>query len=361
MEQDQALLDYQMKYCSTILQKLKRNPSAFPFLEPVDPVKYGIPDYPLKVKFPMDISTIKKKLDTKMYSSPSSFNSDIKLMFNNCYIYNHPDSEVYIMGKNLEQNYDLLFNELPVEICKKRKRPEINLERSKRIIRSGDTINIDEYEFCIDLINNILQNKYKTFTWPFLEPVNSNLLPQYYEIIKNPMDLKTIKDKLDNKMYQNIDEFTNDLKLIVDNCHKFNDSGSEVYRCGSELNELINLLLSKYEPKDIKGRILELKKKISQYTKECKMLENKLKDKNDSTVVLKNYSLNERIELGNRILNLSKGHTDSVAKIIQKYSAGEYVENNEIEVDLRILPDNVYEEIDRYISNVEMGIEEKQE
>jgi len=362
---DTSLLEHQMKYCGQILQKLKRNQNAFPFLEPVDPIKYGIPDYPLKIKYPMDLSTVKKKLDSKVYNTPEMFDSDIKLMFNNCYTYNHPSSDVYLLGKKLEEYYDELFALLLMEISKKRKRPEMSLERSKQVkrtIRSGDTMKIDDYEFCIEVLNEILKSKYKGFVWPFLEPVDENLLPQYYEIIKNPMDLKSIKDKLDLKSYKGVDEFSNDLRLITENCHKFNDQGSDVYRCGTELNELVNSLLANYEPKDLKGRILELKKKIVQYTKEVKALESKLRDKNDgSPVTVKNYSLNERIELGNRILNLNKIQTDTVAKIIQKYSAGEYVENNEIEVDLRILPDNVYEEIDMYISNIEIGLEENNE
>ncbi|KAK6089240.1 hypothetical protein P3W45_001759 [Vairimorpha bombi] len=360
---DSALLEHQLKYCAQILIKLKRNPNAFPFLEPVDPIKYGIPDYPLKIKYPMDLSTIKKKLDSRMYTSPEMFDSDVRLMFNNCYTYNHSSSEVYLYGKRLESAYDDLYTNMPTEVSKKRRKVDVIVpERGKHVkrnVRYTEMMNIDDYEFCVDVINEIYKSKYKSFTWPFFEPVDENLLPQYYEIIKTPVDLKGIKDKLDQKIYQSIDEFSNDLRLISENCHKFNDQGSEVYRCGSEFGELANSLLNKYEPKDLKGRIVELKKKIMQYTKEIKSLESKLKDKHDgSPLAVKNYTLNERIELGNRILNLNKIQTDNVAKIIQKYSAGEYVENNEIEVDLRILPDNVYEEIDSYISKVEIGMED---
>lgn len=352
---DEALVEHQLKFCTQLLLKLRRNRNAYPFLEPVDPIKLGVPDYPLKVKHPMDLSTIKKKLDQKIYKSPSEYESDIRLMFNNCYSYNHPSSEVYLMGKNLEQAFDEMYI-LPDSVNKKKRKIEPVLKQSKRVIRSTDTMNIDDYEFCLEVITELYKSKYKSFAWPFYEPIDDALLPQYYEIIKHPICLREIKDKLDQKMYYSIEDFQNDLKLIVDNCHKFNEHGTDIYNFGTQFNDLVVSLMSNYEPKDIKGRIIELKKKIAQYTREIKLLESKIKDNNIPSI--RNYTLNERIELGNRILNLNKSQTDHVAKIIQKHSAGEYVENNEVEVDLRILPDNVYEEIDAYISKIEIGMEE---
>ena len=64
---DEILKETQLKFCSSLLTKLKRNTNASPFLKPVDPIALGIPDYPEKIKNPMDISTIKQKLDTKQY------------------------------------------------------------------------------------------------------------------------------------------------------------------------------------------------------------------------------------------------------------------------------------------------------
>jgi E1A/CREB-binding protein len=52
------------------LEKLYRqDPESLPFRQPVDPTLLQIPDYFDIVKRPMDLSTIKKKLDTGMYSN----------------------------------------------------------------------------------------------------------------------------------------------------------------------------------------------------------------------------------------------------------------------------------------------------
>jgi len=58
--------------------------------------------------------------------------------------------------------------------------------------------------------------------WPFREKVNEKEAPNYYEIIKNPMDLSIISEKIENKTYENFQQLENDLKLIVNNSEVYN-------------------------------------------------------------------------------------------------------------------------------------------
>ena len=53
-------------------------------------------------------------------------------------------------------------------------------------------------------------------------------LPNYLEIVKNPMDFSTIKKKLNNFCYSNFKEFCNDMNLVFDNCYLFNGKDSNV-------------------------------------------------------------------------------------------------------------------------------------
>lgn len=48
----------ELRPCWRILQTLKKHPSSWPFLEPVDPIALGIPTYFEIIKEPMDFSTI---------------------------------------------------------------------------------------------------------------------------------------------------------------------------------------------------------------------------------------------------------------------------------------------------------------
>ena len=35
--------------------------------------------------------------------------------------------------------------------------------------------------------------------WPFLEPVEKKAFPEYFKVIKKPMDLQTVRNKLEEK------------------------------------------------------------------------------------------------------------------------------------------------------------------
>lgn len=58
------------------------------FLAPVDYKRLGIPMYPIIIKNPMDIGTIKKRLKAHHYTNIHDFISDIQLVWDNCKKYN---------------------------------------------------------------------------------------------------------------------------------------------------------------------------------------------------------------------------------------------------------------------------------
>ncbi|XP_066300547.1 bromodomain adjacent to zinc finger domain protein 2B-like isoform X18 [Branchiostoma lanceolatum] len=71
--------------------------------------------------------------------------------------------------------------------------------------------------------------------WPFLVPVNTKQFPQYKKIIKRPMDLSTIKNKLRDNKYRSREEFAEDVRLICDNCETFNEDESAVGQAGHNM------------------------------------------------------------------------------------------------------------------------------
>ena len=78
------------------LDKLYRQDrESIPFRQPVDPSHLGIPDYFDIVRKPMDLSTIKRKLDTGQYQDPWEYVDDVLLMFDNAWLYNRKSSHVY--------------------------------------------------------------------------------------------------------------------------------------------------------------------------------------------------------------------------------------------------------------------------
>nr|CAI5824472.1 unnamed protein product [Callosobruchus analis] len=68
--------------------------------------------------------------------------------------------------------------------------------------------------------------------WPFLLPVNTKQFPTYKKIIKVPMDLSTIKKRLQDLHYKSRDEFCADVRQIFNNCETFNEDDSPVGKAG---------------------------------------------------------------------------------------------------------------------------------
>lgn len=60
-----------------------------------------------------------------------------------------------------------------------------------------------------------------------VDPIRLNL-PDYFDVIKEPMDLGTIKKKLYGNVYRDGEALVRDLKLVFENCKKFNEGDEEV-------------------------------------------------------------------------------------------------------------------------------------
>ncbi|KAK9448002.1 Bromodomain-containing protein [Limtongia smithiae] len=271
---------HQSKFALSMLRSLKRLKDAYPFLVPVDPVKLNIPDYPTIITTPMDLSTMEKKLTGGEYSSIDSFVDDFGLIVSNCVRYNGPESKIAEMGKNLRASFDRQLKQMPpVEVAKtdvvggKRKKSMSRPEDSFALTPSGipiirrDSTNENsgrpkreihpprpkdlpyseakprrkkyaaELKFCGTVLKELQSKKYEAFSYPFLLPVDPVALncPTYFRIIKKPMDLSTIQQKLNNNQYETGDEFEEDVRLMFRNCYKFNPESSPVNTMGRRL------------------------------------------------------------------------------------------------------------------------------
>eukprot|EP01101_Sappina_pedata_P007638 TRINITY_DN4080_c0_g1_i2.p1 TRINITY_DN4080_c0_g1~~TRINITY_DN4080_c0_g1_i2.p1 ORF type:complete len:1007 (-),score=311.76 TRINITY_DN4080_c0_g1_i2:15-2990(-) len=95
-----------LKNCSKMLDGLMSNPLAPPFNQPVDPIKLNIPDYPVIIKRPMDLKTIKKNLKFGRFANVEEFVEDIRLVFRNAQTYNHHTTDVHKMSLSLSKVFE---------------------------------------------------------------------------------------------------------------------------------------------------------------------------------------------------------------------------------------------------------------
>ena len=79
----------------------------------VDYLALGIPDYPKVIRRPMDLGSMKRKLDAGQYSSSNAFENDFKLLINNCFTYNPPMTPVHKMGEQVQHVFYDMWQNLP--------------------------------------------------------------------------------------------------------------------------------------------------------------------------------------------------------------------------------------------------------
>ncbi|KAM1138670.1 hypothetical protein COP2_037596 [Malus domestica] len=93
--------------CLTILKTLMSKKESWPFNEPVDPVKLGIPDYFRIISYPMDLGTVKSKLQKDLYLSAEEFAADVRLTFSNAMLYNPPGNPFHHLAENLNSFFEM--------------------------------------------------------------------------------------------------------------------------------------------------------------------------------------------------------------------------------------------------------------
>jgi len=114
--------------CLEVLKVLQGHQHGWVFNSPVDPVELGLPDYFEVIKQPMDLGTIRKKLENGCYHSLESFHNHVSITFENAMLYNPEGSVVYNMASEMKnkfiQDYDILLKQLNQEEDAKRRNGE---------------------------------------------------------------------------------------------------------------------------------------------------------------------------------------------------------------------------------------------
>lgn len=71
----------------------------------------------------------------------------------------------------------------------------------------------------------------------FTQPVDPKLVPDYATVIKNPMDLSTMRAKVERSFYPTIDEFLSDFQLVCDNARLYNAKDTLYWKQADKLWE----------------------------------------------------------------------------------------------------------------------------
>ncbi|KAM6975308.1 bromodomain-containing protein 3-like [Tautogolabrus adspersus] len=291
----------QLKFMqNVVIKSLWRHQFAWPFHQPVDAVQLGLPDYHTIIKSPMDLGTIKQRLENNYYWTASDCMQDLNTMFTNCYIYNKPTDDIVLMALALEKVFlqkvammpqrevdisadaakgkgkksvspdkqdDTVTTPLsPTEptsppVPSNTSRPQQPITKKKGVKRKRRTSEhqkgsddqalqpqeSEQLKYCKDILKELLSKKLLPFAWPFYKPVDVEALQlkDYHEIIKYPMDLSTVKKKMNGGEYQDAQSFAADVRLIFSNCYKYNPPHQEVVTMARKLQGVFERMFAK--------------------------------------------------------------------------------------------------------------------
>jgi hypothetical protein len=143
--------------CRNIVSFTLRHAKAGPFIDPVDPVALGIPDYPNVVKHPMDLSTLSSNLESGKYSNippkqskgrtavarmlKGPFGRDMDLIFDNAMLFNPPNDWIHQSASTLKK---VVWRKIDQAISSAESK---SYGRSKQSIYLDEDSDVDLYEY----------------------------------------------------------------------------------------------------------------------------------------------------------------------------------------------------------------------
>jgi hypothetical protein len=107
-------------------------------------------------------------------------------------------------------------------------------------------MNPAEKKWCAQTIKSLKKHKRAIAFLDPVDPIQFNI-PDYFDIIKSPMDLGTVEKKLAAEAYPTVEAFKADIQLVFNNCYLYNNAGDPVTQDAKKLEEHY-MKLCKKEP-----------------------------------------------------------------------------------------------------------------
>jgi len=224
-----------------------------PFLQL--PSKREFADYYITIGDPISLNEIRKKLKAGEYDSLSSLYEDLDLMFENCKEYNRPDSRLYKDGVKLQRAAKAKFEELGGSDDGDGSDDDDEDDDDEEEVDEDDEDEDEDEPLAVTtprvvglkkvlraLYNSIYRYRNKDgiqLIGVFIQKPSKKDYPDYYTVITQPMDMKTIDEKVKRNAYANVEEFLADAKLMFNNCRRYNEEGSDIYEDANALEKIL--------------------------------------------------------------------------------------------------------------------------
>uniref|UniRef100_A0A673MSH8 Protein polybromo-1 n=1 Tax=Sinocyclocheilus rhinocerous TaxID=307959 RepID=A0A673MSH8_9TELE len=210
---------------------------AEPFLQL--PARREYPDYYHQIKNPICLQQIRDKMKNGDYERVEQIETDLTLMFENAKRYNMPNSTIYKRAQRLQQIMQQKKREL-------RDDDEGDVSTANSELGSGKRKSHKK-----NTKKNRMKMLYAAVTEAreagtgrrlcdlFMVKPSKKDYPDYYQIIQDPMDLRTIENNIRTERYNNEEALMDGMKLMFRNARHYNEEGSQVYNDANILENIV--------------------------------------------------------------------------------------------------------------------------